>query len=129
MALPVRQQSKAWCWCVCLGLALMLSGVVVGGAYLYRYYILEVRLDHSDPCVYLGVIEYCNWQDWNVVFIVFEYMICLEFLFDMAKDTFCSKGRAPCSEKWEYKCILCPPGGQGVCVWGKVPRGGHCELP
>ncbi|XP_035605488.1 integral membrane protein 2B-like [Oncorhynchus keta] len=41
VALPVRQQSKAWCWCVCLGLALMLSGVVVGGAYLYRYYILE----------------------------------------------------------------------------------------
>lgn len=27
---------------MCLGLALMLSGVVVGGAYLYRYYILEV---------------------------------------------------------------------------------------
>ena len=26
-----------------LGLALMLSGVVVGGAYLYHYYILEVR--------------------------------------------------------------------------------------
>uniref|UniRef100_A0A4W5NTG1 Integral membrane protein 2 n=1 Tax=Hucho hucho TaxID=62062 RepID=A0A4W5NTG1_9TELE len=43
VALPVRQQSKAWCWCMCLGLglALMLSGVVVGGAYLYRYYILE----------------------------------------------------------------------------------------
>lgn len=77
VALPVRQQSKAWCWCVCLGLALMLFGVVVGGAYLYRYYIPEVRLDHSGPSVYLGVIEYCNWQDWNVVFIVFEYMICL----------------------------------------------------
>jgi len=27
---------------MCLGLALMLSGVVVGGAYLYRYYIVEV---------------------------------------------------------------------------------------
>ncbi|XP_054471453.1 integral membrane protein 2Bb isoform X1 [Anoplopoma fimbria] len=41
-ALPVRHQSRAWCWCMCLGLALMLSGVVVGGAYLYRFYILEV---------------------------------------------------------------------------------------
>uniref|UniRef100_A0A4W6DF05 Integral membrane protein 2 n=1 Tax=Lates calcarifer TaxID=8187 RepID=A0A4W6DF05_LATCA len=40
-AVPVRHQSRAWCWCMCLGLALMLSGVVVGGAYLYRYYILE----------------------------------------------------------------------------------------
>ncbi|XP_061649635.1 integral membrane protein 2Bb isoform X2 [Phyllopteryx taeniolatus] len=37
----VRQQSRAWRWCMCLGLALMLSGMVVGGAYLYRYYILE----------------------------------------------------------------------------------------
>ncbi|KAK5860578.1 hypothetical protein PBY51_022042 [Eleginops maclovinus] len=41
-AVPLRRpQSRAWCWCMCLGLALMLSGVVVGGAYLYRYYILE----------------------------------------------------------------------------------------
>uniref|UniRef100_A0A3B4AGV2 Integral membrane protein 2 n=1 Tax=Periophthalmus magnuspinnatus TaxID=409849 RepID=A0A3B4AGV2_9GOBI len=38
----VRHQSRAWCWCMCLGLALMLSGVVVGGAYLYRYYITGV---------------------------------------------------------------------------------------
>ncbi|XP_052004377.1 integral membrane protein 2B-like [Xyrauchen texanus] len=37
----VHQQSKVWCWCFCLGLALVLSGVVVGGAYLYRYYVLE----------------------------------------------------------------------------------------
>ncbi|XP_062853814.1 integral membrane protein 2Ba isoform X2 [Trichomycterus rosablanca] len=37
----VRQQSRAWYWCMCLGLALMLSGVVVGGAYLYRHNILE----------------------------------------------------------------------------------------
>lgn len=58
VALPVRQQSKAWCWCMCLGLALMLSGVVVGGAYLYRYYILEVRLDYSDPSVDLWLTEY-----------------------------------------------------------------------
>lgn len=39
----VRKQSKVWCWCMCLGLALMLSGVVVGGAYLYKSYILQVR--------------------------------------------------------------------------------------
>ncbi|NP_955940.1 integral membrane protein 2Ba [Danio rerio] len=39
--LRVRQQSRAWCWCMCLGLALILSGVVVGGAYLYRYYFIE----------------------------------------------------------------------------------------
>lgn len=41
VGLAVRRQSKAWCWCMCLGLALMLSGVVVGGAYLYRYYTEE----------------------------------------------------------------------------------------
>ncbi|KAM3608361.1 uncharacterized protein V6R79_023807 [Siganus canaliculatus] len=40
-ALLLRRQSRAWCWCMSLGLALMLSGVVVGGAYLYRYYVLE----------------------------------------------------------------------------------------
>lgn len=40
--MPLRQQSRAWCWCMCLGLALMMSGVVIGGVYLYRYYILEV---------------------------------------------------------------------------------------
>ncbi|KAI1899180.1 hypothetical protein AGOR_G00058950 [Albula goreensis] len=39
----VRQQSKAWCWCMCLGLALMLSGVVVGGVYLNRYFGLQER--------------------------------------------------------------------------------------
>ncbi|KAK1169731.1 integral membrane protein 2B-like [Acipenser oxyrinchus oxyrinchus] len=33
----IRHQSKTWYWCMCLGLALMLSGLVVGGAYLYRY--------------------------------------------------------------------------------------------
>ncbi|XP_051258984.1 integral membrane protein 2B-like [Dicentrarchus labrax] len=40
-ALLARHQSRAWCWCMCLGLALMLSGVVVGGAYLYRHNFLE----------------------------------------------------------------------------------------
>ncbi|XP_051564188.1 integral membrane protein 2B-like isoform X1 [Myxocyprinus asiaticus] len=42
-AVFVRQQSKVWCLCFCLGLAFVLSGVVVGGAYLYRYYVLEIR--------------------------------------------------------------------------------------
>ncbi|XP_077392567.1 integral membrane protein 2B-like [Festucalex cinctus] len=37
----VGQQSRAWRWCMCLGLALVLSGMVVGGAYLYRYYVAE----------------------------------------------------------------------------------------
>ncbi|XP_062861734.1 integral membrane protein 2Bb [Trichomycterus rosablanca] len=37
----VGQPSRAWCWCFYLGLALMLSGVVVGGAYLYRHYVVE----------------------------------------------------------------------------------------
>ncbi|XP_046902487.1 integral membrane protein 2Bb [Hypomesus transpacificus] len=41
VGLPVQQQSRAWCWCMCLGLALMLSVVVVGGACIYRYYIME----------------------------------------------------------------------------------------
>ncbi|KAL0963685.1 hypothetical protein UPYG_G00309560 [Umbra pygmaea] len=37
VAMPGRQrQSKAWYWCMCLGVALMLSGVVVGGFYMYR---------------------------------------------------------------------------------------------
>ncbi|KAL6100546.1 itm2b [Pungitius sinensis] len=39
---PQRHQNRAWCWMMCLGLALMLSGVVVGGAYLYHHYIQEV---------------------------------------------------------------------------------------
>ncbi|XP_012678880.1 integral membrane protein 2Ba isoform X1 [Clupea harengus] len=44
----VRQQSRAWCWCMCLGLALLLSGVVVGGAYLFKYYHAEVgRMDNN----------------------------------------------------------------------------------
>ncbi|KAL1021853.1 hypothetical protein UPYG_G00018880 [Umbra pygmaea] len=36
----VRQKSGVWCWCMCLGLALMLSGVVVGGAYLLKTYFM-----------------------------------------------------------------------------------------
>ncbi|XP_052420709.1 integral membrane protein 2Bb isoform X2 [Carassius gibelio] len=40
-AVLVRPQSKVWCLCFSLGLALVLSGLVVGGAYLYRYHVLE----------------------------------------------------------------------------------------
>lgn len=40
-AVLVRSQSRAWRWCMCLGLALMFSGVVLGGAYLYHYYTPE----------------------------------------------------------------------------------------
>ncbi|XP_053493504.1 integral membrane protein 2Ba isoform X1 [Ictalurus furcatus] len=51
----VRQQSWAWCWCMCLGLAFMLSGVVVGGAYLYKHYIMEgavsAKRDHDGAVV------------------------------------------------------------------------------
>ncbi|KAJ3591910.1 hypothetical protein NHX12_007040 [Muraenolepis orangiensis] len=40
VGLSVRGPSQAWAWgwCMCLGLALMLSGLVVGGVCLYRYY-------------------------------------------------------------------------------------------
>lgn len=44
VAVPVPHQSQAWCWCMCLGLALMLSGVVIGGVYLYHHYAQEVRV-------------------------------------------------------------------------------------
>ncbi|XP_012678881.1 integral membrane protein 2Ba isoform X2 [Clupea harengus] len=47
----VRQQSRAWCWCMCLGLALLLSGVVVGGAYLFKYY-------HAEGPVYFCGVDY-----------------------------------------------------------------------
>ncbi|XP_041114914.1 integral membrane protein 2B-like [Polyodon spathula] len=35
----IHQKSKTWRCCKYLGLALMLSGVVVGGVYLYRYFM------------------------------------------------------------------------------------------
>ncbi|XP_067848685.1 integral membrane protein 2Bb [Heptranchias perlo] len=59
VVVPFRHQSRVWCWCMCLGLALMLSGVVVGGAYLYRYFILQegevffCGLKYRDPEDYL----------------------------------------------------------------------------
>lgn len=42
-AVPVRYESRAWCWCMCLGLALMLTGVLIGGVYLYHFYTLDSR--------------------------------------------------------------------------------------
>lgn len=53
----VRRQSKVCCWYRCLGLALMLSGVVVGGAYLYKTYIL-VRDCWLDPYNAIGSTIY-----------------------------------------------------------------------
>ncbi|XP_063068515.1 integral membrane protein 2Ba isoform X4 [Engraulis encrasicolus] len=55
----IRQQSRAWCWCMCLGLALLLSGVVFGGAYLYRYYI------DSGPVYFCGV-DYMEGGDYMI---------------------------------------------------------------
>uniref|UniRef100_A0A3P9GY02 Integral membrane protein 2 n=1 Tax=Oryzias latipes TaxID=8090 RepID=A0A3P9GY02_ORYLA len=49
-ALLVRRQSRAWCWCVCLGVALMLSGVLIAGAYLFRYYTGQ-----GEPVFFCGV--------------------------------------------------------------------------
>ncbi|XP_056610338.1 integral membrane protein 2Bb isoform X2 [Triplophysa dalaica] len=54
-AVFVRQQSKVWCWCFCLGLGLVLSGVLVGGAYLYRYYVHE---DIPEGAFFCGVGYY-----------------------------------------------------------------------
>ncbi|XP_026232751.1 integral membrane protein 2Bb isoform X2 [Anabas testudineus] len=51
VALPVRRQSRAWCWCTYLGVALMLASLVVAGAYVYRYHILE-----------RGQVYYCGVQ-------------------------------------------------------------------
>ncbi|XP_068602208.1 integral membrane protein 2B-like isoform X2 [Brachionichthys hirsutus] len=51
-ALPLRRPSRAWCWCMCLGLTLVLSGAVVGGACLYRYYVPE---EGEGPVFWCGV--------------------------------------------------------------------------
>lgn len=40
----LRAPSRAWGWCMCLGLVLMLSGLVVGGVYLWNYYREEGRV-------------------------------------------------------------------------------------
>ncbi|XP_069495491.1 integral membrane protein 2B [Ambystoma mexicanum] len=34
---PIGQR-RAWCWCMCFGMAFMLAGVILGGAYLYKYF-------------------------------------------------------------------------------------------
>ncbi|XP_053311513.1 integral membrane protein 2B isoform X2 [Spea bombifrons] len=34
-------QRRAWCWCMCFGLAFMLAGIVLGGAYLYKYFVQQ----------------------------------------------------------------------------------------
>ncbi|TKS66740.1 Integral membrane protein 2B [Collichthys lucidus] len=60
-AVPVRPQSWAWCWCLFFGIVLMVSGAVVGGAYLYRYYILEVsrpQLAEQEDRVYWCGVRY-----------------------------------------------------------------------
>uniref|UniRef100_A0A8C8DNL3 Integral membrane protein 2 n=1 Tax=Oryzias sinensis TaxID=183150 RepID=A0A8C8DNL3_9TELE len=56
-ALLVRRQSRAWCWCVCLGVALMLSGVLIAGAYLFRYYTGQTdAISHmGEPVFFCGV--------------------------------------------------------------------------
>ncbi|XP_024120055.1 integral membrane protein 2Ba isoform X2 [Oryzias melastigma] len=60
-ALPVHRQSRTWCWCVCLGMALMLSGVLIAGAYLFRYFTVETDKDSSfliperEPVFFCGV--------------------------------------------------------------------------
>lgn len=59
--------SRAWCWCMCLGMALMLSGVVIGGVYLYHYYVTEVSVPALTGLV--SLLGYhgnrsCFWCDW-----------------------------------------------------------------
>lgn len=39
-------QRRAWCWCMCFGLAFMLAGVILGGAYLYKYFAFQVSGVH-----------------------------------------------------------------------------------
>uniref|UniRef100_A0A8B9Y7G5 Integral membrane protein 2 n=1 Tax=Bos mutus grunniens TaxID=30521 RepID=A0A8B9Y7G5_BOSMU len=46
---PVGQR-RAWCWCMCFGLAFMLAGVILGGAYLYKYFAFQ-----PDDVYYCGI--------------------------------------------------------------------------
>ncbi|XP_001513545.1 integral membrane protein 2B isoform X1 [Ornithorhynchus anatinus] len=46
---PIGQR-RAWCWCMCFGLAFMLAGVVLGGAYLYKYFAFQ-----QDDVYYCGL--------------------------------------------------------------------------
>uniref|UniRef100_A0A0F7ZAG5 Integral membrane protein 2 n=2 Tax=Crotalus TaxID=8728 RepID=A0A0F7ZAG5_CROAD len=34
-------QRRTWCWCMCFGLAFMLAVVILGGAYLYKYFQIQ----------------------------------------------------------------------------------------
>lgn len=45
VVVPVAQR-RAWCWCMCFGLAFMLAGVILGGAYLYKYFAFQVSRVH-----------------------------------------------------------------------------------
>ncbi|KAJ6659616.1 hypothetical protein lerEdw1_018585 [Lerista edwardsae] len=38
--IPIGQR-RAWCWCMCFGLAFMLAVVILGGAYLYKYFAFQ----------------------------------------------------------------------------------------
>ncbi|KAL8173223.1 UNVERIFIED_CONTAM: Integral membrane protein 2B [Gekko kuhli] len=50
---PVRQRRAwCWCWCMCFGLAFMLAVVILGGAYLYKYF------SHQESGVYFCGIKY-----------------------------------------------------------------------
>ncbi|XP_063808863.1 integral membrane protein 2B isoform X2 [Pseudophryne corroboree] len=50
-------QRRACCWCMCFGLAFMLAGIVLGGAYLYRYFVSQLRAgtQHLAPFEERGV--------------------------------------------------------------------------
>ncbi|RVE58505.1 hypothetical protein OJAV_G00209850 [Oryzias javanicus] len=56
-ALLVHRQSRTWCWCVCLGVALMLSGVLIAGAYLFHYFPTETDAISQlrEPVFFCGV--------------------------------------------------------------------------
>nr|XP_056712376.1 integral membrane protein 2B [Euleptes europaea] len=50
---PARQRRAwCWCWCMCFGLAFMLAVVILGGAYLYKYF------SHQENGVYFCGIKY-----------------------------------------------------------------------
>uniref|UniRef100_A0A3Q3QS00 Integral membrane protein 2 n=1 Tax=Monopterus albus TaxID=43700 RepID=A0A3Q3QS00_MONAL len=71
----VHRQSRAWCWCMCLGLALMLSGVVVGGGYLYRHYILE---QPHQAVMFIKLQEAKNGQVEKFIATGVESVVCPE---------------------------------------------------
>lgn len=61
----MRRQSRAWCLCMSLGLALMLSGMVIGGAYLHHYYAQVSRQQNmvaSEILEHLGQHGRCHFE-------------------------------------------------------------------